>query len=66
MRTDKRFGQRQRMAPILFPVRREARAHEFHKTADEIGTLAGGQHQQPGVVDQERQARAPLLIRPSR
>ncbi len=65
VRIDKRFGQRQRMVPALDPVGREPREHELHKPADEIGTVAGGQHQQAGVVDQQRQARAPLLVSPA-
>ncbi len=53
------------MAPALYPVGREPREHELHKPADEIGTVALGQHQQARVVDQQRQARAPLLVGPA-
>src|SRR5437867_3765351 len=53
------------MTPTLLPVLRESRQHQLHKPADQIGTLAGRQHQQPGIIDHQRQARAPLLLLPA-
>src|SRR5438445_6288401 len=65
MRIDKGFGQRHRMAPALFPVLRQPSQHQLHKAADQIGTLAGRQNQQAGVIDQKPQARAPLFLGPA-
>ena len=53
------------MAPTLVPVLGEPGEHQLHETADEIGTLAGRQHQQPRVVDHQRQTPAPLLLGPA-
>ena len=65
VRIDKRFGQRHRMPPTLFPVLREARQHQLHKPADQIGAPAQRQNQQPRIIDHQRQARAPLLLNPA-
>src|ERR1035438_10070326 len=62
---NKTLRQGQGMAPALLPIRREAREHELHEPADEIGIMAPGQNQQAGVVRQERQSPAPLLLRPA-
>ena len=65
LRIDKALRQGQGMAPALLPIIGKAREHELHEPADEIGIMALGQNQQAGVVGQERQPPAPLLLRPA-
>src|SRR5213075_1338420 len=65
MRIDKGFGQSNPMAPALFPVLRQPGQHQLHEAADQIGTPAGGQKQQAGIILQKRQERAPLFFVPA-
>jgi hypothetical protein len=65
MGIDEGFGQRHRMTPVFLPVVGKAREHQLHEATDEIGLVRLGQDQQAGVVDQQRQARAALLLGPA-
>src|SRR5262249_54536286 len=65
VRIDNRFGQRHWMTPVLLPILGEPPEHQLHKTADQIGALTGRKHHQARVIDHQRQARAPLLLRPA-
>jgi hypothetical protein len=65
LRIDKAFHHHDRMAPALPPILAQAPKHQLHEPADQVRIVALRQEEQPGVVGQQSQPLAPLLLLPA-
>jgi hypothetical protein len=62
---DKGLSQRHRMAPRGLPILGQAREHQLHKPADQVGIVTPCQHQQTRVIDNQGQTLATPLQPPA-
>src|ERR1035441_3970173 len=53
------------MAPGGLPILGKPPQHQLHEPTDQIGIMALGQHQQPGVVNDQSQALTSLIFGPA-